>query len=225
MCGFYRRFVPNFAAVTEPLTNLLKKDVKFSWTEACEQAFASVKAILACEPVLLAPNFEAPFKLAVDACDIGVGAVLLQVDTAGLDRPVAYYSKKLNKHQKAYSTIEKEALGLVLAIKHFEVYVSHSGREVVVYTDHNPLTFLAKFKTSNPRVFRWALVLQPYSLVVQHVAGKNNVLADALSRMPVGEPTRRLIHQFLVWSVCSGFPSQSRGCVCSLIAWQILKKK
>lgn len=189
MCGFYRRFVPNFAAVTEPLTNLLKKDVKFVWTEACEHAFGGVKAILACEPVLLAPNFDIPFKLAVDACDFGVGAVLLQADAAGIDRPVAYFSKKLNKHQKVYSTIEKEALGLVLAVKHFEVYVSHSGQEVVVYTDHNPLAFLAKFKTSSPRVFRWALVLQPYSLVVQHVAGKNNILADTLSRMPVGEPT------------------------------------
>lgn len=77
MCGFYRRFVPNFAVVTEPLTSLLKKDAKFVWTEACERAFGGLKAILACEPVLLAPNFDEPFKLAVDACDIGVGAVLL----------------------------------------------------------------------------------------------------------------------------------------------------
>lgn len=66
-CGFYRRFVPNFAVVTEPLTNLLKKDVRFVWTETCDRAFAGVKAILACEPLLLAPNFDAPFKLAVDA--------------------------------------------------------------------------------------------------------------------------------------------------------------
>lgn len=106
-----------------------------------------------------------------------MGAVLLQVDVAGLDRPVAYSSKKLNKHQK-------EALGLVLAIKHFEVYLSHSGWEVTVYTDHNLLLFQARSKTSNPRVFQWALVLQPFSLVMQHVAGKNNVLAC----LPVGEP-------------------------------------
>lgn len=68
------------------------------------------------------------------------------------------------------------------------LYVSQLGRELVVYTDHNPLSFLAKFKTSNSRVFRWALVLQPYSLAIQHVAGKDNILADALSHMPVGEP-------------------------------------
>lgn len=67
--------------------------------------------------------------------------------------------------------------------------MSHSGQEVVVYADHNPLVFLAKLKTSNPRVFRWALVLQPYSLVVLDMAGKENALADALSHIPVVEPT------------------------------------
>ena len=185
MVGFYRRFVPNFATATAPLTDLLRKAVKFKWTEECERAWLGVKAILACEPVLVAPNFEAPFKLAVDACDIGVGAVLLQEDGQGSDRPVAYFSRKLNVHQRAYSTIEKEALALVLAVQHFEVYVSNAGREVVVYTDHNPLSFLARFKTANPRVFRWSLVLQPYSLVIRHISGKRNVIADALSRMPV----------------------------------------
>uniref|UniRef100_A0A3B1IC10 ribonuclease H n=1 Tax=Astyanax mexicanus TaxID=7994 RepID=A0A3B1IC10_ASTMX len=184
MCGFYRRFVPNFSAVTEPLTHLLRKDVKFYWTEECAKAFDQIKAVLACRPVLVAPDFNVPFKLAVDACDVGVGAVLLQSDESGVDRPVAYFSKKLNKHQRAYSTIEKEALALVLAIRHFEVYVSSVVGDLVVYTDHNPLTFLAKFQTSNQRVFRWSLVLQPYSLVIQHVAGKDNVIADTLSRMP-----------------------------------------
>lgn len=153
MCGFYRRFVYNFAVVTEPLTNLLRKDVKFKWSDSCQAAFDKVKAILSCEPVLRAPNFDAPFKLAVDACEVGVGAVLMQSDEQGFDRPVAYFSKKLNKYQRAYSTIEKEALALVLAVRHFEIYVSSSGGELLVLTDHNPLTFVAKFKTLNARVF------------------------------------------------------------------------
>lgn len=183
MCGFYRRFVPNFATVAEPLTNLLRKGVKFLWTSGCERAFNQIKAILSCEPVLVAPDFSKPFKLAVDACDVGIGAVLLQADAADLDKPVAYFSKKLNRHQRAYSTIEKEALALVSAVQHFEIYLSGSNGDVVVFTDHNPLTFLAKFRTANQRVFRWGLVLQPYSLVVKHIAGRNNVVADALSRL------------------------------------------
>lgn len=98
MCGFYRRFVPNLAAVTAPLTDLLKKTVKLVWTEACEKAFVGIKSILACKPVLLAPNFDILFKLEVDACNIRVGAVLLQSDEAGLGRPVAYFSRKLDVH-------------------------------------------------------------------------------------------------------------------------------
>lgn len=181
MCGFYRKFVPNFAAVTAPLPNLLRKGMRYVWTEECQVALDQVKAILSCEPVLTAPDFTAPFKLAVDACDAGVGAVLLQSDASGVDKPVAYFSKKLNVHQKAYSTIEKEALALVLAVEHFEVYLSGGG-EVIVYTDHNPLTFLAKFRGSNQRVFRWGLALQPYSLVVKHLARRDNIIADTLSR-------------------------------------------
>ncbi|KAL2089275.1 hypothetical protein ACEWY4_013963 [Coilia grayii] len=183
MCGFYRKFVPNFAAVTEPLTNLLQKGVKFQWSERCQSALDHLKAILSCEPVLRAPDFERPFKLACDACEVGVGAVLLQTDSAGVDKPVAYFSKKLNKHQKGYSTVEKEALALVLAVQHFEVYLAGGGGDVSVFTDHNPLTFLAKFKGSNQRIFRWSLVLQPYSLVIYHLPGRDNVIADTLSRV------------------------------------------
>lgn len=182
MSGFYRKFVPNFATVTAPLTDLLKKGTKWVWSEACQVALESVKAILVCEPVLVAPDFQKSFCLAVDASDVGVGGVLLQAGADGVERPVAYFSKKLSRHQRAYSTIEKEALALVLTVQHFEIYVSSVAGDVVVYSDHNPLTFLAKFQTSNARVFRWSLVLQPYGLVVKHIAGKDNVIADALSR-------------------------------------------
>lgn len=182
MCGFYRKFVQNFSAITEPLTNLLRKSVPYKWTQQCQKAFELVKAILTCEPVLAAPDFGIPFKMAVDACDVGVGAVLMQADKTGMDRPVAYYSKKLNSHQKAYSTIEKEALALVLALQHFEVYVSSGCGEVEVFTDHNPLVFIERFKTKNMRLFRWSLVLQQYNLHIKHVAGKDNVIADTLSR-------------------------------------------
>ncbi len=104
------------------------------------------------------------------------------MDSQGIEKPVAYYSKKLNRHQQRYSTIEKEGLALVLAIQHFEFYVAGSQKELLVYTDHNPLVFIEKFKGNNQRLFRWSLVLQPYNLVIQHLPGKLNVIADTLSR-------------------------------------------
>lgn len=182
MSGFYRTFVPNFARVVAPLTNLLKKGMKFVLTGECQEALDKVKAILSCEPVLRASDFSFPFKLAVDASDLGVGAALLQADGNSVDRPIAYFSEKLNQHQKRYSTIEKEALALVLAIRHFEFYVSGSVGDLLVYTDHNPLVFIEKLKRKNQRLFRWSLILQPYSLSIQHVPGKLNIIADALSR-------------------------------------------
>ena len=121
--------------------------------------------------------------MAIDASDVGVGAVLLQDDNEGTEKPVSYFSKKLNKYQKKYSTIEKEALSLILALQQFEVYLTNSNGDIRVYTDHNPLVFLDRFKTKNNRLFRWSLMIQPYALQIVHVSGKNNIIADALSRV------------------------------------------
>ena len=127
MAGYYRKFCDNFSVIAEPLTNLLSKRTKFIWTNDGQKAFDILKAILKNEPVLLAPNFAKEFKLAVDASDTGAGSVLMQEDSNGVDHPVRYFSKKFNKHQKNYSTIEKECLSLILALQHFEVYLTSSS--------------------------------------------------------------------------------------------------
>jgi len=182
MAGYYRRFCPNFASVTVPLTSLLKKGVKFKWTEECERAFNQVKAMLSSPPVLRAPDFQRPFQLAVDASATGSGAVLFQRGQDGLDHPVSYLSKKFNKHQLNYSTVEKEALALIQALQHYEVYLKPTAEPVQVFTDHNPLTFIHRCKSSNQRVLRWSLLLQDYDLSINHIPGSENVVADALSR-------------------------------------------
>ena len=118
----------------------------------------------------------------MDASDIGCGAVLLQEDEEGIDHPVCYFSRKFDKHQKNYSTIEKETLALILALQHFNVYVETAHFPVIVYTDHNPLTFINKMHNKNQRLVRWSLILQEYMLDIRHIRGKDNVIADALSR-------------------------------------------
>ncbi|XP_071502498.1 uncharacterized protein [Diadema antillarum] len=181
-CGFYRRFVPNFSHLVVPLTDLLKKGTTFQLSASCQDAFQKLKAVLMNDPVLIAPNFERSFQLATDASDRGVGAVLLQDDDNGHSKPVCFFSKKLNRHQQKYSTVEKECLSVVLAVQHFEAYLN-GGRDIVVYTDHKPLIFLERFKHKNQRLFRWSLILQLYPLRIVHIAGKDNKLADALSRV------------------------------------------
>ena len=89
------------------MTQLLRKDMKFVWTEQCQSAFEKLKAMLQNAPVLSAPDFSRPFKLAVDASDVAAGAVLLQEGQGGVDHPICYFSRKFNKHQRNYSTIEK----------------------------------------------------------------------------------------------------------------------
>ena len=183
MAGYYRKFCQNFSLLVEPLTNLLCKRAKFVWDERCQIAFTKLKAILTSSPVLSAPNFKVPFKLQIDASDIGAGGVLLQEDNNGVDHPVCYFSKKFNKHQKNYSTIEKECLALILALQHFEVYVTSSSEPIVVFSDHNPLKFIHKMKNQNQRLLRWSLILQEYDIDIHHIKGKDNLIADTLSRI------------------------------------------
>lgn len=183
--GYYRSFCRNFSSVVFPLTELLKAKVKFVWSDDCQQAFENVKALLCSSPVLAAPRFDRPFQLQVDASQVGAGAVLLQEGDDGVVRPVSFFSRKFNSYQSNYSVIEKEALALIWAIQHFEVYVGGAA-PLVVFTDHNPLTFLASLRSPNQRLVRWALFLQGYSLDIRHLQGKDNVQADALSRAPVG---------------------------------------
>ena len=124
-------------------------------------------------PVLVTPQFDKPFILMVDASDVGVGAVLVQEDHRSLEH---------NKSQRNYCTSEKETLPLILALHHFDFYLSAAQHPILVYTDHNPLTFLNRLRDKNQRLMRWSIIFQGYDLNIQHIAGKDNVLADALSR-------------------------------------------
>jgi hypothetical protein len=110
------------------------------------------------------------------------GSVLMQEQSTGIDHPVLYYSKKFNKHERNYSTIEKECLALMLAIQQFEVYINPTRYPVLVFTDHNPLVFIHKMKKKNQRILRWSLILQEYDLEIRHIPGRFNVFADYLSR-------------------------------------------
>ena len=116
------------------------------------------------------------------ALDVGIGAVLLQHGSDGILHPIVYASQKLKPHQKAYNTVEKEALGLLIALEKFAAYIDSSPHTIQVYTDHQPLTFLQRMRAKNMRLTRWWLTLQKYDLEVHHIAGKDNLSADMLSR-------------------------------------------
>ena len=181
--GYSPFLVPVLWVEKYSLTSLLHRDQPFVWTELCRRAFAALKALLCHAPVLAAPDLSKPFKLAVDASAFGSGAVLFQTGEDGLDHPVSFFSKKFNRYELNYSTIEKEALGLMQALQHYEVYLKGHPEPISVLTDNNPLTFIHHMKSANQRILRWSLTLQEFNLSISHIPGTDNVIADALSRI------------------------------------------
>ncbi len=183
LTGYYRRFIPDFASVAAPLTDLTRKNVPnhVPWNSTCNRAFQELKRRLCNAPVLQSPDFTQPFVIQTDASDYGVGAVLSQRDSDGCDHPVAYFSKKLLPREQNYSTVEKECLAIRLGVQAFRVYLL--GRSFTVQTDHRALLWLDRLKESNARLTRWSLALQQYSFRVEHRAGRLHANADALSRL------------------------------------------
>ena len=182
LTGYYRRFIPDYATVAAPLTDLTRKSAPniVQWSEACNNAFKELKDRLCRSPILSSPDFLRPFILQTDASDRGAGAVLSQIGEDGEEHPVGYYSRKFQPREERYSTVEKECLAIKLAISAFRVYLL--GRKFMIQTDHRSLEWLDRLKESNPRLCRWSLSLQPYQYEVVHRSGKMNMNADTLSR-------------------------------------------
>jgi hypothetical protein len=122
MISCYRQFIPNCSQIASPLYKLLKKDAKFGWTEAQENAFQHLKSKLISYPILQYPDFSKVFFLTTDASNLGLGAVLSQ-GTIRQGLMVAYASRSLNTAETNYTTSEKDLLGIVWATKYFQPYL------------------------------------------------------------------------------------------------------
>lgn len=182
LVGYYRKFIKDFAKLTKPLTSCLKKNAKVVHTDEFLDAVDKCKQILTNAPILQYPDFDKPFILTTDASDFALGAVLSQ-GIVGSDKPIAFASRTLSDTETRYSTIEKELLGIVWAIKYFRPYLY--GRKFTIYTDHRPLTWLMSLKDPNSKLTRWKLKLAEYDYKVVYKKGKQNTNADALSRAKI----------------------------------------
>ncbi|XP_067939845.1 LOW QUALITY PROTEIN: uncharacterized protein [Watersipora subatra] len=182
LTGYYREFVPNYAVIASPLSDLTKKGQpnKVIWTDAQEKAYRKLRATITEKPVLKLPDITKQFTLRTDASDTGLGAVLLQEHDRKIF-PVSYASRKLLDRERNYSTIEKECLAIVWAVKKYLPYLY--GVEFILQTNHQPLTYINRAKYENSRVMRWALYLQDYRMTVESIKGKDNVEADYMSRI------------------------------------------
>lgn len=180
LASYYRRFIPNFAKISFPLVLLLKKNQPFIWNEEQTKAFNQLRQVLCEAPILTYPDFTKEFILHTDASGFAVGAVLSQIHN-GNENPIAYASRTLRPAEKNYSTIEKECLAFIFAIKHFHCYLY--GRKFKLITDHAPLRWLMNTKEQTGRLARWSLALQQHDFEICHRPGTAHKNADALSRI------------------------------------------
>ena len=181
MCQFYARFIPNYASLAAPLTDISCYSLpKFKrvWNETLESAFHRLRNNLLEANWLSLPDMNKEFMLDIDASGTAMGSVLYQPSVS--DRPVSFASKKFTTTQKKYSTTDREFCALHWAIKKFEHYLY--GQHFIVNTDHKPLLGLLKGKSNNKRQTRYQMYLQDFDFQLRHISGKNNVIADALSR-------------------------------------------
>jgi len=193
MVNYYGKFLHNLSTDLYPLHTLLKHGTKWHWSEDCDRAFRAVKTKLTEAPVLMHYDPELPIRLAGDASNYGIGAVLSHVDANGQEHPIAFVSRTLSQCEKNYSQVEKEALSLIFGIRKFHKYVY--GRHFTLVTDHRPLTALFGPKSGVPplaagRLQRWALLLSSYSYTIEFRPTKAHANADGLSRLPLKDSNK-----------------------------------
>jgi hypothetical protein len=133
--NFVRTFIPNLVELMKPILKLLKKDVKFEWTNEGRKAFNIIKDAITRSPVLISPHYSKDFQIFSFASEDTIVGVLLQKNDEGKEQPIAFMNKALHSSELNYTIMEKQAYASVKSLKHFRVYVGYS--EVVGYVPHS----------------------------------------------------------------------------------------
>ena len=175
--GFYRRWIADYAKVTNPLNSLLKKgiDVETVWAQdhtKYDNAVQFLKDAMTKYPILRQPDHTQEFVLYTDACDYAIGGALTQKHD-GKPCVVAYTSRSLVGPELNYSVQEKEALGIVHGVKKFRKVLLGSNFKIRIFTDHNSLQYLSKPNETGGRMVRWAMVtVSEYNYSIEYLKGE-----------------------------------------------------
>ncbi|XP_065204153.1 uncharacterized protein K02A2.6-like [Planococcus citri] len=188
MVGFYGKFFPNLATIAAPLNYLTGKNRHFEWTSECQESFEKIKQEIASDRVLFRYDPNLPLLLSVDASPVGLGAVLAH-EVTGQERPIIFASRTLNRSERNYSQIDREALAIKWGIEKFAHYLY--GAKFTLITDSEPLVHIFDRKRSLPkltvtRLQHYALYLTMFNFKVKYRRSEDNGNADFLSRCPIG---------------------------------------
>jgi len=135
--GYYRKFVKGYAQITAPMEKLLKCDVKYEWTEECQESLDILKERMVTAPILVFPEWKKIFHVHVDASSITLGIILAQPGEGGIDHPIAFARRKLSSAERNYTTTEREGLAMVYSLHKFRHYLL--GSHFKMFTDHSTL--------------------------------------------------------------------------------------
>jgi hypothetical protein len=135
LAGYYRRFILNFSKITKSITELLKKGIKYIWSDACNEAFKILKKLLTTSPVLTEPDIAKPFDVYCHASRTSLGGVLMQEG-----RVISYSSRQLRSYEEHYPTHNLEIAAVVMALRTWRHYLL--GNVVHFYTDHKSLKYI-----------------------------------------------------------------------------------
>ncbi|UYV82422.1 K02A2.6-like [Cordylochernes scorpioides] len=176
--NYYERFLNNKATVAEPLHRLLNSNNPWKWNKEHQRSFAEVKNMISSRSVLAHFNEDLPILVNCDASEYGVGAILSQIDH-GFERAVVFASRTLNKTERRYAVIDKEALAVIFGVSKFSQYLL--GRKFKILTDHKPLVGIFNPKKPipqvlSPRMLRWCLTLAAYTYTIEYKPGKFRTL-------------------------------------------------
>lgn len=187
--GFYRKFLKNFTETAKPILQLLQNTAttdghkKVNWTKECDEAFEKLKRQITSRPTLQIFNPSAKTYLQTDASAFALGSMLLQADSDGNLRPVAYYTERLPQRKKHLTAYDLELIGICKSLKHFRQYLAY--KPVTILTDHRNFLNLKITEASllNPsRVRRILDIINQFDITFEHIKGKENLIPDLLSR-------------------------------------------
>ncbi|KAA0068130.1 uncharacterized protein E6C27_scaffold238G00920 [Cucumis melo var. makuwa] len=173
--NYYRRFIKGYSGIAAPLTNLLKKNQTWDWTEECQRAFDRLKHAVSEEPVMILADHTKPFEVHTDASDFAIGGVLMQDG-----HPIAFESRKLNDTERRYTVQEKEMTAIVHCLRTWRHYLL--GSKFTVMTDNVATSYFQTQKKLTPKQARWQDFLAEFDFKLEYKPGRANVVADALSR-------------------------------------------
>ena len=186
--NFYRRFIKDFSKMSKPLTMLVKKEQKWIWGDAQEEAFKQLKNAFSTTPILTMPDPGEPFILECDASDFATGAILSQKGKDGKMHPIAFYSKGMAPAERNYEIYDKELLAIIRALEEWRHYLEGADYKITILSDHQNLQYFATSRTLTRRQARWSLFLTRFDFEIKHRPGRLGGKPDILSRRVDHEP-------------------------------------